>query len=403
MALDITKKAVVDQSITKKDYYNYIPYTSSYNNSDSIRICIQNQELNVLPCESDLLITGTITKNDSSVHAAGDAKPKFVNNGILFCFDSIRYELNGVEIDCTRNLGQAITMKGSASYNTNEIQCLKSAGWINDEGKYENNFNYCIPLKTLLGFCEDFKTMVVNAKHEIILIRSNSDANAIIADAENVECKINITKIVWRVPHITLSDEMKLEYLSVLKRKTPLQIAFRTWEMYEYPLLPRNSHEFWRIKTSSQTEKPRFLILGFQTDRKDKKIKSLAKFDNCNLHDLKVHLNSETIPYESMSLDYDKNLYAILYKMYSDFRSSYYGLPEILPQPFLSFDEFKNNQLVVIDCKHQLETLRDTPVDVRVEIKTSKTIPAQTSLHCMIISERMYEYSPSTSEVRKLN
>jgi len=33
-------------------------------------------------------------------------------------------------------------------------------------------FNLCVPFSTLLGFCEDYKRMVINARHELILIRA---------------------------------------------------------------------------------------------------------------------------------------------------------------------------------------------------------------------------------------
>jgi hypothetical protein len=60
--LDISEAPRYDESITKKTFYSYSPYTESYNTSDIIRISIQNQDLNVLPSESFLYIEGTLLK-----------------------------------------------------------------------------------------------------------------------------------------------------------------------------------------------------------------------------------------------------------------------------------------------------------------------------------------------------
>jgi len=43
-------------------------------------------------------------------------------------------------------------------------------------GYYDVN----IPLKLLLGFCENYNKIAVNGKHELDLTRSNTDHNAII-------------------------------------------------------------------------------------------------------------------------------------------------------------------------------------------------------------------------------
>jgi len=38
-------------------------------------------------------------------------------------------------------------------------------------------FNFYVPLNMLLGFCEDYRRIVINARHELILIRSRNDNN----------------------------------------------------------------------------------------------------------------------------------------------------------------------------------------------------------------------------------
>jgi len=36
----------------------------------------------------------------------------------------------------------------------------------------KGHFNFCVPHNTLLDFYEDYKLVIVNARHELILIRA---------------------------------------------------------------------------------------------------------------------------------------------------------------------------------------------------------------------------------------
>ena len=56
------------------------------------------------------------------------------------------------------------------------------------------DFNFCVPLNTLLGFCDDYKRIVINARHELILIRARNDNNCVVAH-ESTEPKITLLKI----------------------------------------------------------------------------------------------------------------------------------------------------------------------------------------------------------------
>jgi len=56
----------------------------------------------------------------------------------------------------------------------------RNAGWDlwNPRNGY---FNFYVPLNMLLGFCEDYR-VIINARHELILIRSRNDNNCLIGD-----------------------------------------------------------------------------------------------------------------------------------------------------------------------------------------------------------------------------
>lgn len=404
--LKIQRNVNYDNSITKYEYHTYSPFLTSFNNNEEIRISIQHQDLCVLPSESFIYIEGKTTKLDGSVVE----KTNIANNGVSFLFDEIRYELNGHELDKTRNVGITSTLKNFVSLNSNESKMLLNAGWLCPDKWFANEavdvklettkgyFNFCIPLKTLLGFAEDYKKVIMNAKHELILVRTRTDENFYVNPTDTL--KVDISKIQWRVPHITVSEEEKLTLMKVIERGLSIPMSFRSWDIYEYPVLPTATQHTWTVKTATQLEKPRFVIFALQTDKKNQRAKDVSLFDHCRLSDIKLYLNSETYPYDNLNINFNDARFALLYLMYVQFQQSYYGRN---CESVLSREDFKNfAPIVVLDCSRQNETIKSGSVDVRLEFKTSENIPANTSAYCLLLHDRIVEYNPLTSVVRKL-
>lgn len=390
--INVLQKPRIDSSIIKKEYHSYTSYLQSFKNNDEIRIAIQNQDLYVLPNESLLYIEGLATKEDGNAFASLN----LLNNCMAHLFDEIRYELNGVEIDRTRHLGIATEFKNYVSLSKSESDNLLNAGWSplsTDDLKLANGyFNFCVPLKLLLGFAEDFNKIIVNSKHELILLRSKDDKQVLKSIISTDKVKLSILNITWKVPHVQLADTYKLQMLKTINSRRPLNIAFRSWDMYYYPSLPQSTTVLWNVKLANENERPRFILLGFRNN--------YNKFQHCDLTDIKVHLNSDTYPYDDLNLHFDRNRFALLYEMYFKFQQSYYSRD---PQPLLTPENFKTiAPIIVIDVTHQNESVKTGPIDIRIELKTLTNVPANTSAYCLIIHDKMFEYIPLTNEIRKL-
>lgn len=319
-----------------------------------------------------------------------------------FLFDDIRYELNGVEIDRTKNLGYTTTIKNYISLSESESIKLYHAGWSPKTQINSGHLNFCVPLKTLLGFCEDYQKIIVNAKHELILTRSRSDQNAMVVPAANINdaMSFKIFKLHWRVPHINVNERERLSLLNIINQNKFIQIPFRSWDMYEYPILPTTTDHNWIVKTATQLEKPRFVIFALQTNKRNQKAKDPTKFDHCEISNIKLHLNSESFPYIDMNINFENNRYAVLYEMYSKFKKSYYDLNSA---PLISWGDFKTiAPIAVIDCSHQNESIKTGSVDVRLEFQTVNEIPADTTAFCLLLHDRIMEYNPLSNIVRKI-
>ena len=115
--LRITDPILKDDSIDKYEEFAYDPVTGTNLNSpgQDIRINIETQDIFTHPSESYLIIEGRLLKADGTAYARAN-RVTLANNGIMFLFKRIRYELSGQDIENIMNLGQATTMLGLLKY-----------------------------------------------------------------------------------------------------------------------------------------------------------------------------------------------------------------------------------------------------------------------------------------------
>ncbi|XP_071643035.1 uncharacterized protein [Temnothorax longispinosus] len=361
--LNIGGEPVFDDRIVKIETHTYNPYANTtFEYSDEIRIPIQQQDLYTLPCESFLYVEGTLTVT----RAAGQADNVVLgNNCVAFMFDEIRYELDGVEIDHCRNVGITSTLKNYVTVSSDRSVILRNAGW-EPHNNANGYFNVCVPLNLLA-----------------------------------LEPTVKLLKIQWRMPHVVLSEVNKLSMLRALENGRYLSMGFRSWDLYEYPLLQNKTKHSWAIKTATQLEKPRYVVFALQTGRKNVMSADTSRFDDCKLTNVKLYLNSEVYPYDDLNLDFGKHRWAILYDMYARFCKGYYGYEYL--EPSLTVSTFlRNGPFVIIDCSRQNESVKNATVDVRLEFDCMENVLPNTSAYCLIIHDRVIEYNPLTNVVRKI-
>lgn len=113
--------------------------------------------------------------------------------------------------------------------NGNESRMAKAWGWDIDgtANVLNGNFSASIPLSFMLGFAEDYKKVIINCKHELILLRSNTNLNGLKLNTGEIVDDVVIHKLVWRVPHVKVSDKERINLLRMLEKDRPLQLAFR--------------------------------------------------------------------------------------------------------------------------------------------------------------------------------
>ncbi|XP_050453263.1 uncharacterized protein LOC126852467 [Cataglyphis hispanica] len=203
------------------------------------------------------------------------------------------------------------------------------------------------------------------------------------------------------MPHVVLNDINKLALLRTLESGRYLSVAFRSWDLYEFPLLQSTTKHSWAVKAATQLEKPRYVIFALQSGRKNVLLQDASMFDDCKLTNVKLYLNSDFYPYDDMNLNFEKNKIAVLYDMYSKFRKTYYGCDK--DEALFNLAKFITfGPIVVIDCSRQNESIKSATVDVRIEFDCKENFPSNTTAYCLIIHDRVVEYNPLTNVVRRI-
>ncbi|CAF4947043.1 unnamed protein product, partial [Rotaria socialis] len=203
----------------------YESYTGiNLNSSGDIRIAIQNQDEFLLPSRSYLYIEGALTKTDGTKYSKTDVEISIINNGLMYLFDGVNYQLGNQNIEGYSNLGQATTLKSLITYPRNYQEAM-SYFWMPDAGM--GNFSAAIPLSHIFGFCENYDKIIYGIKHELTLRRSSNINEAILkspakdADGNDKYSDgiVTISKLSWRIPHVSPTDNYLVKLSKDIQNK----------------------------------------------------------------------------------------------------------------------------------------------------------------------------------------
>lgn len=397
--LNITDSPQFDESVTSYEIHVHEPFSLNFAYGNEISIIIQHQDIYSLPSESYLYIEGEF--QFQKVDAAKDAYVEVSNNYCASLFDNMSYSINSEIIENVRKPGLISLIRTLLTRSKSESLLLENAGYdenlklkkVTSSGE---KFNVVLPLSMIFGFCADFTKILPYSKQELKLFRSQNDNN-IFVETNAKNSKVEIKKMLWCVPYINVENKEKIKLLKLFERDTKLDIAFRTWDINEHPNVQSSKECIWNIKTTSSIERPRFIIVFFSSARKNNLTKDFGHFDHCNLTNITLYLNSQSYPYESMTIDFDNKKIAMIYNNYLQFIKLYDGKTS---ESMVSLDIFKNKfPLFVIPCNNQNEMLKSGTIDVKLKLEFSKNVAENTTIYAIIISDRIIEYKIASKSI----
>ena len=125
----------------------------------------------------------------------------------------------------------------------------------------------------------------------------------------------------------------------------------------EQPVQATCKSQNWSIKTTSLLERPRYVIVDFQTKRKNLNKANYSNFDH-NQYEIIFKFGCVSIYYNIWNLNFDTNEYALSYHNFTEFIKSYRG--ENNNDIYVFPEEYRERSpLFVFNCLYQEETIKN--------------------------------------------
>ena len=147
----------------------------------------------------------------------------------------------------------------------------------------------------------------------------------------------------------------------------------------------------WRL--GIKTEKPRYIVLGFQTDRENDQKKNLGLFDHCKLKNAYAILNNHRYPAIDYHVNFEANHYNCVYREFHQFLGKYFGISDTVTQTGVDPIDYKHLfPLIVFDVSRQSEKIASAVVDITLQCFFHENVAANTKAYCLLISDRRLKF-----------
>ena len=359
--LQITEDIPVDDSIYEYEYKEYNPIAGTDLNRGSIVITIEAQDIYTHPSESFLIIDGYLRKRARDVNGRvqnyGDGDTvTLINNAMMYLFSDVRFHLASHEIEVLQNPGQPTTMLGLLKYpddftksqglnqlwvpdtpiadnniadKDNNEGCKKRFKYIISEPATSGTFNFKIPLKHILGFCEDYKKILYGMQQRLTLTRSGNVDDPIFRNGGDIG-EIYINNISWFMPHVIPSDVYRLQLNKIIEKKEKIPLGYRMLQCDSTQVPAASTNFTWRLGVKSSPDIPRFIIVGFQKEKNNDQTKNPAIFNHLSVTNIYVTLNAKRYPDTDHNNNFTTNQYSRIYGDASLFRKKFFNMDELV-------------------------------------------------------------------------
>ena len=132
----------------------------------------------------------------------------------------------------------------------------------------------------------------------------------------------------------------------------------------------------WRLSLKTAPEKPKFIIVDFQTAKDGDQIKNPSTFDHGNLRNVYVMLNSDRFPAVGYNLSFANQKFSRVYGDPALFGVKFNGMDELITQSNITPSDYKTvYPLFVFDVSKQKENLKSSIVDIQIKAFVLKMFP----------------------------
>ena len=125
-----------------------------------------------------------------------------------------------------------------------------------------------------------------------------------------------MSKIAWSVPIVQPNDVRKVNLYKTIASNNVIPVSFRMCQCETFSVPAGTKSTVWRLGVSSAPEKPRWVLVGLQTDNSGSQVRNAAISYHCTLTNTQVWLNHSRYPSLDMTTDFTKEQFAGAYKSF---------------------------------------------------------------------------------------
>jgi len=255
------------------------------------------------------------------------------------------------------------------------------------------SFSFIIPFSHMFGFA-DYNKVLYNLRQTLTLNRCSDDRLAIHRANGVPDGIVQLSEICWKVPIVVVEPKTRLELTKYIVDKKTFLIHYSGRYCNSKEIDAGSQQLLWTIPTQSGIEKPRWIFIGFQTDRHMTQEQNPAVFDNLSVVSGSVSLDEISYPTNGVRNNFAINDYAKLYEMMSSFKREHYGFNNLIGGTQINMYDFKKLfPILVVDVRKQKDQLTTGVANIHIAIDFNQAVPvpANTKAYVVILSDRLFK------------
>ena len=153
------------------------------------------------------------------------------------------------------------------------------------------------------------------------------------------------------MPHVISADAEKFSIYKTIGSNVKVPVAYRTRQCHMLSV-PESTSFTWRLSVKTAPEKPRFIIVGFQTAKDGDETKNSSTFDHVNLRKVYVMFNSDRYLGVDYNLSFANQKCSRVYGDAALFGVKFFGMDELITQSNITLSDYKTlNPLLTFYCQ----------------------------------------------------
>ena len=188
------------------------------------------------------------------------------------------------------------------------------------------------------------------------------------------------------------ADKDKMELYKIIEKKEKIPVGYRMIQCDSSPV-PQTTSFTWRLAVKSSPEVPRFIIVGFQTNKLNNQRQNPAIFNHVGVKNIYATLNSTRYPEVDYQISFPSKQFSRAYGDAALFRSKFFNMDELVSNPNISPSDYKDlYPLFLFDVSKQSERLKYSVTDIQIKAFFEGNVDANTEAYAVIISDRLINF-----------